>query len=161
MAHSETGSNEDNNNAGKREQIWDNENSDFTVYSYPFSRFPLLRHHAHPFYVIVNSVPKLQANITPPQCSLNRQLLDILHLMQWIMHRWHRPQQFQNIALDYRKGLRGDRIRDDFDVRVNGKPQGKLRRPEGKPTGQSKQKTNGTDCDADGAGMAAKRKRIS
>lgn len=33
-----------------------------TAYRAPFLGFPILNHHAHPFYVIDNALPKLQAN---------------------------------------------------------------------------------------------------
>jgi hypothetical protein len=31
-----------------------------SIYKRPYSRFPILRHHAHPFLVIHNALPKLQ-----------------------------------------------------------------------------------------------------
>jgi hypothetical protein len=51
---------------GKKEQsprIWDIRDGDFTGYRAPFSDFPLLKHHAHPFFVIMNTLPKLRANL--------------------------------------------------------------------------------------------------
>jgi hypothetical protein len=59
---------------------------DFTAYRAPFSDFPLLKHHAHPFFVIVNAIPKLGANclsLTPEQKTL-------LHLMVSIEAIWSR-----------------------------------------------------------------------
>jgi hypothetical protein len=59
---------------------------DFTAYRAPFSYFPLLKHHAHPFFVIVNAKPKLGANLL----SLTPEQNTLLHLMVSIEAIWSR-----------------------------------------------------------------------
>ncbi|KIM74162.1 hypothetical protein PILCRDRAFT_828449 [Piloderma croceum F 1598] len=52
---------------------WDIGDGNFTAYRAPFSDFRLPKHHAHPFFVIMNALPKLGANLlslTPDQKTL-------------------------------------------------------------------------------------------
>ena len=66
--------------AGGSDGDWDIGGDDFTAYRAPFSDFPLLKHHAHPFFVIVNALPKLGANLlslTPEQRTLFNLMLSI------------------------------------------------------------------------------------
>jgi hypothetical protein len=72
--------------AGESDVDWDIGNGDFTAYRAPFSRFPLLKHHAHPFFVIANAIPKLTQNwlsLTPEQTTL-------FNLMVSIQKKWSR-----------------------------------------------------------------------
>jgi hypothetical protein len=55
-----------------------------TAYKPPFLGFPILNHHAHPFYVIDNALPKLQAH----REDLRPQHLRLLHLMEQIQVIW-------------------------------------------------------------------------
>ena len=55
-----------------------------TAYRSPFLKFPVLHHHAHPFYVIHNALPKLQVHME----DLSPKHLKLLHLMELIQAIW-------------------------------------------------------------------------
>ena len=63
---------------------WDIVDGDFTAYWAPFSDFPLLKHHTHPFFIIINALPKLQANLV----SLTPKQRTLLNLMTSIETIW-------------------------------------------------------------------------
>lgn len=70
--------------AGGSDGDWDIGDGDFTAYRAPFSDFPLLEHHAHPFFVIMNALPKLRANLV----SLTPKQRTLLNLMTSIETIW-------------------------------------------------------------------------
>jgi hypothetical protein len=158
-AQSQTVSNDNNGDEGEDELVWDSDDADFVVYSYPFSKFPFLRHHAHPFYVIVNAIPKLQAKMLPGtfEGPLAPGLLKTLQVMQEILWKWNLWSRLERekIMLEHRKEL-GGQSHEDGDSRAKGKQ----RRQEDTPTDQSNRKTGETDGDADGVRVVGKRKRI-
>ena len=70
--------------AGRSEGDSNIGNGDFTAYRAPFSDFSLLKHHSHPFFVIVNAMSKLDwGSLTPEQQIL-------FNLMQLIQIKWSR-----------------------------------------------------------------------
>ena len=69
---------------GGSDGAWNIGDGDFTAYRAPFSDFPLLEHHAHPFFVIMNALPKFRANLV----SLTRKQRTLLNLMTSIETIW-------------------------------------------------------------------------
>ena len=57
---------------------------DFTVHRAPFSDFPLLKHHSHPFFVIVNAMSKLDWDSLTPQQQILFNLMQLNGRDDWI-----------------------------------------------------------------------------
>ncbi|KIL58429.1 hypothetical protein M378DRAFT_170589 [Amanita muscaria Koide BX008] len=70
------------------------ENGEVTVHQRPFVRFPVLRHHAHPFFVIYNALPKLRKH----QHLLRQQDIILLTLMEDINRIWMSTYQLPSLS---------------------------------------------------------------
>jgi hypothetical protein len=121
------------------EHIWDIGNGDFAAYTSPFSEFPLLKHHAHPFFVIAQALPKLEENfatLTPEQTTL-------LGLMRKIEDRWLRQRRSAPQLPNVRKRNRSDNgsSGNDDDYRSKRKPSPRTTRANTKPIRTVQMKT--------------------
>jgi hypothetical protein len=91
-------------------------NGEAKIHMFPFLEFPLLKHHAHPFFVIARALAALEENYM----HLDRKATNLYRLMSKIRQRW---QQDTPAAR-----LRGRRKRprpyddDDDDGGGNGHP---------------------------------------
>lgn len=113
-------------------------NGDATVYASPFSEFPPLRHHAHPFFVIQNALPKLRAAeaMTPEQTNL-------LALMTLIEGNWLRRLPSRPLSNPRKQSRKRPRPVDGFAGDDDGPPGGS-KRPVRRATGQANLKLTGT-----------------
>jgi hypothetical protein len=78
---------DDNGKEGEEgdEDVWNVGDGDFHAYTYPFSKFPLLRRrHLHPFPVIINACSKLGV----PWDAPDDETRNIHALLRRIMNAW-------------------------------------------------------------------------
>ena len=148
---------------GEREDMQDVVNikgANATVHIKPFSGFPILEHHAHPFFVIYNAIPKLQKHLT----QLSPEYITLWSLITKINVIWQSRllKALSSSKLKRQRGPGDEPTPDDDDDAHDDQPKRKTRRTaerrdSGLP-GADHSKTRETRGRADkGKGKAAQR----
>ncbi|KAF8798826.1 hypothetical protein BYT27DRAFT_6878981 [Phlegmacium glaucopus] len=108
-----------------KQNMVDVENGNATIHIKPFLEFPLLKHHAHPFFVIYNALPKLRKH----QMLLRPEHHALLTLMAKIDVIWmSRLSKGPSSSKPAKRRRPSDEPPDDDDDTHDDKPKRKTRR---------------------------------